>query len=129
MLPDKTCGASGCRLQIQLCRLQSKRAAVLDTKVHLLFPLALLRLLFCFLVLLFDRWDALLQVIRPCIVAVQCLTAHIDAFTSSQLAELSPECAKYVQTTLLQALEQTVPLQDPEQLKAQVHRHAFFAQG
>lgn len=83
----------------------------------------------CFIVLL-----ALLKLrratgsVRMHIAAVQCLTAHVDTLTSSQLAELSPECAKYVQTTLLQALEQTVPLHDSEQQKAQVRRRTFFNQ-
>lgn len=57
------------------------------------------------------------------IAAVQCLTGHVDALTSNRLAELSPDCAKYVQASLLQALQETASLQDSEQHKAQVRRH------
>lgn len=64
-------------------------------------------------------------------VVVQCLTAHIDTLTSSHVAEASPECARYVQTTLLQALEKTAASHgrdDLQQHKAQVHSQALFQQ-
>ena len=57
------------------------------------------------------------------LTAVQCLTGHVDALTSNRLAEISPDCAKYVQTSLLQALHETGLLQDSEQHKAQVRIH------
>ncbi|KAL3133077.1 hypothetical protein ABBQ38_006979 [Trebouxia sp. C0009 RCD-2024] len=46
--------------------------------------------------------------------SMQCFTAHIDALTSSHLAEISPECARYVQRTLQQALEKTATSPSPD---------------
>lgn len=60
--------------------------------------------------------------------AVQCFTAHVDALTSKHLAEISPHCAKYVQKTILQALEETIPLNDSEDHKVQVRRRASSVQ-
>lgn len=94
--------------------------------MQFLLPVGLLRLSLCLLALL--KLGPATQSVRMHIAAVQCLTAHVDILTSSQLAEVSPEFAKYVQTTLLQALEQTVPLHDSEQQKAQVRRRTLFDQ-
>lgn len=60
---------------------------------------------------------------------MQCFTAHIDALTSSHLAEISPECARYVQRTLQQALEKTATSpspDDPQRHEAQVHPLMFL---
>ena len=69
--------------------------------------------------------DMLLQSLS--IAVVQCLTAHVEDLTSTHVAEISPDCAQYVQATLLQGLKETAASDSPdpsEQQKAQVHRVA-----